>query len=410
MNREEKQSLSAAYTVSSLTAEIKSLLENTYPFVRIQGEISNLSRPSSGHLYFTLKDNRSQVSAIVFKGVSNHLKFRIENGLQIHGIARLSVYEPRGTYQLIFEFMEPKGTGALQLAFEQLKERLSREGLFDSRHKKIIPKYPERISVVTSPTGAVIHDIITIISRRFPSVILEVVPVKVQGDLAESDLCSALDMLNRRGLSDVVIIARGGGSLEDLAAFNSERLARSVVASSIPVVSAVGHETDYTICDFVSDLRAPTPSAAAELVTPLMSELVSHVNQKKDSMVSRMVSRIDNHRNRVQLLCGKLKDPKRKIIDWRLRLDDNVQRLIRTMQKKIIHKREMLAWRLEKLEALSPYAILDRGYSVTRSLPDERIITDTNDLMNGQEIEIILSHGRLHAGVKRIMEHGEKKF
>lgn len=383
------------------------------------------------------------------------MKFQLENGLQIHGIARLSIYEPRGTYQLVFEFIEPRGTGALQLAFEQLKKRLAQEGLFDERHKKTIPRHPDRISIVTSPTGAVIHDIITIVQRRYPSVVLEVVPVKVQGDLAEHELCSALNMLNARGLSDVIIIARGGGSLEDLAAFNSEQLARSIFDSAIPVISAVGHETDYTICDFVADLRAPTPSAAAELVVPVMSEIMSSLKKLKDSLIFKMVSRVDNERRMLLNLSGQLTDPKRQIIDWRLRLDDMTQRLTRSVQQKVNHKKGIMAWRDEKLiifsplkkireyryhtdrlshdlvkcmentvstrqdrlretmaklKTLNPLAILERGYSVTRTLPGARVLTHVDDLMSGQNLEIILSRGSLHVDVKRILNNGKKEF
>jgi len=451
--REQKQS--QIYTVSSLTSEIKSLLEDKYPFVWIQGEISNLSKPSSGHLYFTLKDSRSQISAIIFRNLAHHLKFKLENGLQITGMARLSLYEPRGTYQLVFEFLEPKGAGALQLAFEQLKTRLAQEGLFDTEHKKKIPYLPERISVITSPTGAVIHDIMNIIDRRFPSVILEIVPVKVQGDQAEQEISSAVKMLNKRDLSDLIIIARGGGSLEDLSAFNSETVARAVFSSKIPVVSAVGHETDYTICDFVADLRAPTPSAAAELVVPVKRELISEISKLKALLINRMTDRIEAQKHHLLMISKKLIDPKRRIIDLRMTVEDFTQRLIRIIHKTIDHKKDFMSWRVEKLflfnplkkkreyrvkinnlndgltsrmtssiqsgrirlseltlklEALSPLSILERGYSVTRTIPGAKVVTSPVGLVQDQELEVILSRGSLRVGLKGIIEHGEKKF
>jgi exodeoxyribonuclease VII large subunit len=451
--REEKQS--QIYTVSSLTSEIKSLLEERYPFVWIQGEISNLSKPSSGHLYFTLKDSRSQISAIIFRNLAHHLKFKVENGLQVTGMARLSLYEPRGTYQVVFEFLEPKGAGALQLAFEQLKARLAQEGLFDAQHKKKIPYLPERISVITSPTGAVIHDIMNIIDRRFPSVILEVVPVKVQGDQAEQEISSAVKMLNKRGLSDLIIIARGGGSLEDLAAFNSETVARAVFSSEIPVVSAVGHETDYTICDFVADLRAPTPSAAAELVVPVKKELIAEILKLRTLLTNRMSGRIEKQKNHLIMLSKKIIDPKRRINDLRMTVEDNTQRLIRIAHKTIDHKKDLMSWRVEKLflfnplkknreykvkinhlndgltgrmtasiqsgrirlneltvklEALSPLSILERGYSVTRTIPGMNVVTSPVGLVQDQELEVILSRGSLRVGLKGIIDHGEKEI
>ncbi len=453
--KEDQKQSNTIYTVSSLTTEIKSLLEDKYPFVWIQGEISNLGRPSSGHIYFTLKDSRSQIAAVVFRNLAHHLKFQLENGLQITGMARLTLYEPRGAYQLVFEFIEPKGTGALQLAFEQLRNRLAQEGLFDEKIKKRLPFIPERISVITSPTGAVIHDIMNIIGRRFPDVVLEVVPVKVQGDQAEHEISSALAMLNSRRLSDLIIIARGGGSLEDLAAFNSETLARAVFSSEIPVVSAVGHETDYTICDFVSDMRAPTPSAAAELVVPVKNDLVSDVERLKTALIRRMGVILEKKKFHLLKISEKLIDPRRRIIDLRLKVDDYTQRLVRAIHKTIGQKRAYISWRSEKLTLLSPLkknvelknrltrlsdellirmgatiqknrirfgeartkmavlnplAILKRGYSVTRTVPDANVVTDTRCVSQSQDLEIILAHGSLRVGVKGIIKNGEKKF
>ncbi|MGD2030429.1 MAG: exodeoxyribonuclease VII large subunit, partial [Desulfobacterales bacterium] len=235
------------YTVSELTATIKVLLEDKYPFIWIYGEISNLRIPTSGHLYFTLKDKKAQINAVMFRGQIRNLKFMPENGMSVTGIGRVSVYELRGNYQIILEYIEPEGRGAIQLAFEQLKERLTTEGLFDEKHKKPLPFLPRKISIITSPTGAVVHDILKIINRRFPNIHIEIIPVKVQGDGSEMEIVSGLETINDRTDSDVVILARGGGSLEDLHAFNSEDVARAIFASKIPVISAIGHETDFSI-------------------------------------------------------------------------------------------------------------------------------------------------------------------
>ena len=455
MHREETRSQNKIYTVSGFTSELKAFLEEKYPFVWIQGEISNLSKPSSGHLYFTLKDNKSQISAVIFKNLGHQLKFNLENGLQITGLARVNVYEPRGAYQLIFEFVDPKGAGALQLAFEQLKTRLSQEGLFDETHKKKLPFLPERISIITSPTGAVIHDIFNIINRRYPNIILEIVPVTVQGERSEFEICSALKMINERNIADLIIIARGGGSLEDLAPFNSESLARAVFSSDIPVVSAVGHETDYTICDFVADLRAPTPSAAAELVVPLKKDLISRINTLNNALKQRINGHVDQQRKRLFTVSEKLVDPKRKIIDMRLLTEDYTQRLIRNMKIAVSHKKESMTWRHDrliqasprhknrdyknrilhlkermissikmgyytkqtllneldgKLKVLSPAAILDRGYSITRTIPHARIVKDSAGVSTGQELEVILSQGSLRVAVKGMNDDGKEKF
>jgi len=274
------------YTVSQLNSDIKLLLEDSFPFIWISGEISNCKMPGSGHLYFTLKDENSQINCVMFRGQNQNLTFDLEGGLSITGLGRISLYEPRGTYQVIFEYLEPKGIGALQIAFEQLKDRLSSEGLFDSKYKKPLPFLPKKISLITSPTGAVVHDILKIISRRFPNLFIEIVPVKVQGDNSDKEIVQALELLNTINDSDVIIMARGGGSLEDLNAFNSENVARAVFSVKIPIVSAIGHETDFTISDFVADLRAPTPSAAAELVVPSKDEL----KRRHEDILSKLKS------------------------------------------------------------------------------------------------------------------------
>ena len=276
-------------TVSQLNNNIKFLLEETFDVVLVEGEVSNLRRPQSGHVYFTLKDEKSQIKAVFFRqfgGYERRNSFELEEGLKVLCRARLNVYLPRGEYQLVVESVEPLGVGALQKAFEQLKAKLFAEGLFDEQYKKPLPFLPEKIGVITSPTGAVIRDILNITKRRFPAADILIAPVRVQGNEAAGEIIQALRNLQSYGNVDVIIIARGGGSLEDMAPFNDEALAREIFRSSIPVVSAVGHETDFTICDFVADLRAPTPSAAAELILPERMELISKINTLKQRMIS----------------------------------------------------------------------------------------------------------------------------
>ncbi|MBN2106659.1 MAG: exodeoxyribonuclease VII large subunit, partial [Deltaproteobacteria bacterium] len=256
------------FTVAELTRHIRDTLESAYPDVWVEGEISNLRIPSSGHCYFTLKDEAAQLRVVMFRMQARLLRFTAEDGLKVICRGRINVYEQRGEYQLVADMLEPRGVGSLQLAFEQLKNRLAGEGLFAEERKKPLPFLPARIAVITSPTGAAVRDIIRIIHRRFPSVAILVVPVRVQGDEAPEEIARAIETVNQRGLGDVIIVGRGGGSLEDLWAFNTETVARAIAASALPVISAVGHETDTTIADFAADLRAPTPSAAAELVVP----------------------------------------------------------------------------------------------------------------------------------------------
>jgi exodeoxyribonuclease VII large subunit len=440
------------YTVSELTAKVKALLEDSFSFIWICGEISNLRIPVSGHFYFSLKDEKAQINAVMFRGQNRNLKFIPEDGMGVTGIGRVSVYEPRGTYQIILEYLEPKGIGAIQLAFEQLKERLTDEGLFDEKHKTPLPFLPCKISIITSPTGAVVHDILKIVDRRFPNIPIEIMPAKVQGDGSVREIVSGLETLNARADSDVVILARGGGSLEDFHAFNSEDVARSIFASKIPVISAVGHETDFSISDFVADLRAPTPSAAAELVVPLKNELIKKNVELRTSLSFRFSRYIDHLHTLVKEISQRLADPNKKIEDLRLRTDDLLSRLIRTFKTNFIQQQERFEWRLDKLQshnplihakksndkleqinnnlltymgicltkkqsslrefdarltALSPTAILDRGYSITRTIPDGVVVRKLHQVEIGQDIEVRIAKGSLICRVKRKHHHGE---
>ncbi len=415
------------YTVSNLTADIKVILEDKFPFVWICGEISNFRVPASGHFYFTLKDDNAQINVVMFRSQNRNLKFVPEDGISVTGLGRISVYEPRGAYQIIFEYLEPEGTGAIQLAYEQLKARLVEEGLFDEKHKKPLPYLPQKISIITSPTGAVVHDILKIINRRFSNVHIEIIPVKVQGEGAEDEIVTALKLLNARDDSDIAIIARGGGSFEDFHAFNSEVVARSIFESEIPIISAMGHETDFSIADFVSDLRAPTPSAAAELVIPLKNDLVKRCAELSMTLTNRLF------------------DPTKKIEDLMLRTDDMFARLIRSYKNRDFQWRERLEWRVERLtannplihinklneelaqeydnlliyikislnekhfmlreltsrlNALSPNAILARGYSIARTIPDAVVVRDPQEVSIGQDLEVLVAKGSIICSVK----------
>jgi len=432
------------YTVSELTSELKTLLEESFPFVWISGEISNLSTPVSGHFYFTLKDENSQIRAVMFRGQNKKLKFTLDDGLSIIGLGRINLYEPRGNYQIIFEYIEPKGIGALQLGFEKLKIRLSEEGLFDDKYKSPLPFLPNKICIITSPSGSVIHDIIDIVHRRFYNIPIEIIPVKVQGDSAVQEIVSAFDMINTladsKERADVVILARGGGSIEDLAAFNSEEVARAIFASRIPVISAVGHETDYTISDFVADLRAPTPSAAAELVVPLKYELTNRCDEMFKNLIARIYNNIDKLNSSLNELNNRLVDPRKNIQDFRLKIDDYINRLLKSIYNITNKRRDQLIWMTKSLYATSPYkhidnlnitlkrlnhnlllfidiyiqnirsitivlasrlndlspvAILDRGYSITRTIPDAVVVRDPKIVNLGQNLEVMLSKGSL---------------
>ena len=443
------------HTVSELTTKLKSLLEDNFPFVWICGEISNFRMPVSGHFYCTLKDEEAQINAVMFRGQNRNLKFKPEDGMVITGLGRISVYEPRGTYQILLEYLEPKDIGAIQMAFEQLKTRLATEGLFDEKHKKPLPFLPRRISIITSPTGSVVHDIVTIINRRFPNVHLEVVPVKVQGNGAEKDIAAAIDLLNIRRNTNVAILARGGGSVEDLQAFNSEDVARAVFASEIPIISAVGHETDFTIADFVADLRASTPSAAAELVIPLKNDLQQRCTQLSEKLATAFSRYMEHLHTCFDTIRKHLVDPKKKIHDLRLRMDDLTARYSRAFTDKLRQRSERLEWLAErlnannplqhikninekieqinynllkylriykdnkyyvlrelnsKLHALSPTAILDRGYSITRTIPEATIISNPDAVSIGQVLEVMLAKGSLMCRVERKSSDGKKNI
>jgi len=359
------------YTVSQLTSSIKIVLEDSFRNIWIEGEISNF-KAVAGHFYFTLKDDKSELKCVFFKSSNEKIKFEIKDGMQVLCCGKISIYEQRGVYQLYVARMEPKGAGELQLAFEQLKEKLFKEGLFDEAHKKPIPLLPERIGIVTSITGAAIRDILHVLNKRFSNVEVIINPVKVQGDGAKEEIASAIEEFNRLGNVDVMIVGRGGGSLEDLWAFNEEIVARAIYNSKIPVISAVGHEIDWTISDFAADMRAPTPSVAAEIVIAKKSELADRLDEIEKKITGFPIGIVK---------------------EYEQRLDEIEVGVALRFRHYIELKEENFKLLSEKLGILSPIGILDRGYSISFKLPDRKIIKNSRDIKDGDLIETRVSKG-----------------
>lgn len=394
-------------TVSQLNRYVKSRMdadENLYN-VFLVGEISNFTNHyKTGHFYFSLKDEEAQIKAVMFRGNAAKVKFRVENGLRVIIRGRVSLYEAAGSYQVFVDDMQPDGTGALQLAFEQLKEKLQSEGLFAEAHKKPIPKYPERIGVITSETGAAIQDILNVLGRRYPLADVILAPVLVQGEEAPNQLISAVDQFNRLNCADVLIIGRGGGSAEDLWAFNDEGLARAVYRSNIPVISAVGHETDFTICDFVADLRAPTPSAAAELAVPNIHELYTQLSVLQTHLQNTVYGALQTKRQELAFLAGKsvLQNPSVYFDSLRMRLL-TVNNTFEASQQRILHDAHIrLQENAAKLQSLSPLAVLARGYTVAE-LPDKTVLQSVAQLKKGDSFLLQLADGKANCVVKEIL-------
>jgi exodeoxyribonuclease VII large subunit len=433
------------WKVSELTERIGELIETAFPDVWVEGEVSNFRPAQSGHLYFTLKDARSQIRCVCFRDQARGLKFRPEDGLQVTVRGSIGVYEPRGEYQIYVSHIEPVGLGALQLAFEQLKKRLEEEGLFDEQRKKPLPMLPRRIGVITSPTGAAIRDILRVLKRRFPNVHVVLYPVKVQGEGAASEIVEALRYFSRVKAADVLILARGGGSLEDLWAFNEEIVARAIFASAIPVITGVGHETDFTIADFVADLRAPTPSAAAEIVVRSRQEFERHIAEYERRLVQRMRYRLSQWRHEVRDLQThrgfrqlevllrqrgqQLDDLSSSLaVGLRLRLATTLQRLTRASTRlasfdlrlwvsrwrSVLDQRRMelrvavdrfliakrRAWQIStlRLEERSPLALLERGYAIAYDASG-KVLRSPDQVALGDDIHVRLARGSLDATV-----------
>ncbi len=393
----------AALTVSQVNFFIKSLIEGDgrLQSVLISGEISNFTdHYRSGHLYFSLKDEKSVLKAVMFSSSARRLKFHPKDGMKVLIRGRISVYEPSGQYQLYAEDMQPEGVGALSLAFEQLKERLAEEGLFEKEHKLDIPPYPQQIGVITSPTGAAVRDILQITARRWPLAKIILAPVLVQGEQAPAQIVSALREMDRRKACDVIILGRGGGSLEDLWAFNDEAVARAVYDCSIPVVSAVGHETDFTICDFVADLRAPTPSAAAELCTPDWREEMAQVLMYHRYFHQEGANLVEYLRQSVDLLVqdSPLGHPGELLQRQREKLETSISRLEQGFERRLEGEQKRLAVFTGKLDALSPLKVLSRGYAVVTA-KDGSVLHSPEDVLPGEQVTIRLAKGEVPAEI-----------
>lgn len=382
-------------TITEITEKIKGKLETGFSGVWVAGEVSNVRKPGSGHIYLTLKDANAQLQAVIFKYAGNRIKFDLKDGLEVIVYGSITVYEPRGQYQIKVETIEPRGVGVLQLAFQQLKLKLEKEGLFNAEHKKPLPFLPQKIGIVTSPTGAAINDMVNIINRRCPGVQILLYPVKVQGDGAAEEIAHAIAELNKLEGIDVMIVGRGGGSIEDLWAFNEEVVARSIYNSKVPVISAVGHETDITISDFVADKRALTPSEAGEMAVPRRDLLLDTLNNFRDRLVSVLRNRVVLTKNRLQMLANNLsfRKPLDKVHSLQQKIDDLMQKFSVCIRHTLEMKKEKLSNIGNKLESLSPLSILNRGYSLTTKLDDLKSLKDIDALKKGDLIRTKLYKG-----------------
>jgi exodeoxyribonuclease VII large subunit len=434
-------------SVSELTKSIRGLLETQFPFVTVVGEISNLRKPYSGHLYFTLKDSDAQLRAVLFKQQQRYLDITPEDGLEVICRGRITLYEPRGEYQLLVDSIESLGAGQLQIAFDQLKSSLAKEGLFEQSAKLPLPFLPNKVSLITSPGGAAVHDFLQMAENRYPGLPIEVIPTRVQGEFAAGEIVEALTFLNQRKGTDIIILCRGGGSLEDLWAFNEEMVARAIYASEIPVVSAIGHEIDFTISDFVADFRAATPTAAAEAVIPDKHTLLARISRANHALGSNLGRVIDRYRYQINTQERILGDPSILLTNCALKLRNITTELGHSLKTRLNAKRHelklhedslmeanpgriltlkkqridelfklsqlLIRLKIEKerdklgkaaalLDAVSPLAVLGRGYSITLGGTDRKAIRDSHELSVGEEIEVILDSGGFEAEVTKI--------
>lgn len=390
-------------TVAQLNTYVKMKLEHDESLrdVYLRGEVSNFTNHyKSGHLYLSLKDDGGAIKAVMFSSAASRLRFAVSDGMQVIARGRVSLYEKTGSYQFYIEEMQPDGLGALNLAYEQLKEKLSKEGLFDEKYKKPIPKFPKKLAVITSTTGAAVRDILQISARRWPLCEIILCPVLVQGEYAPASLIKALRKVNEENVADVIIIGRGGGSLEDLFAFNDEKLAREIFKSEIPVISAVGHETDFTICDFVSDLRAPTPSAAAELALPDMNTHFQMLSSFEAYLKKALSDKLNLKQKELEKIASSrvLKDPYEIINLRKLQIDYLGKKFESAALSKISKAEKELSYLSGKLDAISPLKVLSRGYGAV--LKDEKSVKSVNDVEIGDEISLIMQDGTLKALIK----------
>ncbi len=388
------------YSVAEITRAIKSSLETQFSGVWVEGEITDFKHHTSGHMYFRIKDEGAVMDAVMFRGANSILRFKPKDGTQVLLFGKVSVYEKRGQYQMYVERMEPKGVGALQLAFEQLKEKLKNEGLFEVSRKKPIPHLPKKIGIITSPTGAAIRDILNIVNRRFSNIHILILPVLVQGPEAAPDIAKAIDTMNKREDIEVLIVGRGGGSMEDLWAFNEEIVARAIARSKIPIISAVGHEVDFTIADFVADVRAPTPSAAAELVIPEKSELESTVRSLRQRLENAVRSDWALLKEKLARITSSysFRQPRSYVEQMQQRLDDTLRHLVNQTKSMLESARRDFKEAVIQLEALNPLSILKRGYSVTYDAQGN-LVLHADQLKAGDVIKTRLQKSSLHSKV-----------
>jgi exodeoxyribonuclease VII large subunit len=441
-HQEERQ----IYSVIQLNREVKQLLQQNFPLLWVEGELSNVARPASGHIYFSLKDPQAQVRCAMFRNSNRGLAFKPEDGMQVLVRARVGVYEPRGEYQLTIEHMEEAGVGILQRKYEALKLKLNQEGLFDAETKQTLPKFPKTISIVTSATGAAIRDILSVLDRRYPLLTILIYAVPVQGDGSAAAIVDAIQAINKRKDTDVVLLSRGGGSIEDLWSFNEEEVARAIFASKIPIVSGVGHEVDFTIADFVADLRAPTPSAAAELITPDQQELLTTFQQHEDTLLYLMRESLSSFHQAIDWLTQRLEllhpkqtiqrkqeyltelqrraqsaikltladqsnllnkllirfenqSPQARVREAKIKLLDLQKQMHRNMQFKLEHKQHTLHTLVRTLDAVSPLGTLQRGYAIVSHSASGQILLDSKQVTKGDSISIQLAKGQVSAKV-----------
>jgi len=437
------------YTISRLNREVRTVLEDVFPTVWVQGEISNLAKPASGHLYFSLKDNAAQVRCAMFKNRQSGLRFEPENGMQIMARANVGLYEGRGEFQLIIQSLEPAGAGALQLAFEALKQKLAAEGLFDEEYKKPLPPFPKNIGIITSATGAALRDILNILKRRYPSGKIIIYPTLVQGEGAGLEISNTIKLAEQRNECDVFILARGGGSIEDLWAFNEEIVARTIFEVTTPIVSGVGHEIDFTIADFVADQRAPTPSAAAELISPDSDDVLKILKHREEQLIRSQKQSIKNFQNHVAFLSKRVPHPKQRLMELIQRTDEYSMRLKHHAEQQISNKKVSLteisgkinelnpahkiARQIEKVNVLqiqfkrsinrtlekandeisslghmlntvSPISTLERGYAIVTEQKTNSIVTNSNKLKSGDQLRIRLATSEIESTVDKIHE------
>jgi exodeoxyribonuclease VII large subunit len=383
------------YTVSELNQIVQSLLEQAFVSIRLEGEVSNFACPSSGHWYFSLKDNKAQVRCVLFQGQRRYKNFQLQNGMHVLVNAKISLYPARGEYQLIIENLELAGEGLLRRAFEQLKTKLAAEGLFDGAHKKSLPTLPKTIGVITSETGAALRDICAVLKRRFPLISIVVYPCLVQGKMAQAQIVQQIECANRRKECELLILARGGGSLEDLWPFNEENVARAIFKSKLPIISAIGHETDITIADFVADYRAATPSMAAQLASPdnqTYHQLLIKTNQQLAKLIQ---GQLKNHQTHLENLAKRLRHPRQRLQDNAQRLDDLSQRLHIMVKTQLHLKQQKLHGLSRTLHAISPLASLARGYAILNNAKTKQIIRETKQVQVGDKILAKIAKGSL---------------